>query len=429
MDGIADSFYKDPQSEGAVAEAESRIWNEMKFQRDILGLSPEQMTEAGNAYVSKIITNRILSTANSKPFEAEQMFKQYRDKIYGDDIKRVEERLEGRRNSVGAMLSADQILSTMPSPGEGWKASKSLDHYMKEADKEIAKNWKDDPRMAHSIKEQVRVGYHKRERDFKDQENRDLETVGNVVTGYNTGKYPKTLEEALSASPEVREAYYRLPASKQKAINTRIRDNTLGKQYKTQEGQDRYFELFGMSKGSGEEKQKFLDIDLNAEPLPLVGDFSVNKLKARRLAMQKETDDPRLTRAIKIINQAFANDVPRPADDVKKYNTFQGAVSEMLIQYEQQTGKQMDPEQVREMGGYLLKDMNAEKWGGYYPFGKERRWVVSDSVIEERINKYKAQGHPPPSKEQARTEILIEMYRKMYPTLPKAPKQGGRVGE
>lgn len=184
-------------------------------------------------------------------------------------------------------------------------------------------------------------------------------TVYDAVTGINSpsGKVPTSIEELL-ADPKTRDAYDKLDAKGQHAVQQGIIKNIReGGFAPSVAGEKMYEKLYGIGvspDATPEQRQQLIDADPSNLPMPLAQRQTIQKLRAK--VFDQAVANPDLSHAMQVLAPVLNSYNITKASDPDRYMSFQGALHDALQGYgEGQSKAVRSDDDIKKIGTQLLQ--------------------------------------------------------------------------
>lgn len=261
------------------------------------------------------------------------------------------------------------------------------------------------------VQERITSDYNKATTIKRDDEWRNRQTIESaLVSGNKNGDVPTTVEELKSVSPEVEAAYTSANYSTQRSYMKVLATNAKGDTAWTDEKLKEYQRLRGLA---ANDPVEFLNMDPVQMDLPMSARKELIGLQGK---IQKDSEgDPRLKRAIQILQPTLnAAGIDRRRDK-DSYDQFSGSLMDQLRMYREENKKEAPPEEVQKMGARLLQ---LQAGSGYFGtnVGRTPLYQVPapNSLVEKVQEEATKKGVPPPTADQIQREYTRQMYQTLY---------------
>lgn len=360
MDLDAKSVEDNPQDESLFQDKLVRTRENAQRIADLQGMGRDSPQEK-DLYLktsSQLWAQRITGLSRNAPFEATTMLDEHGKEMTEADRVRTERTVIDQRHNVGARVIEQKINADLFENAGTGLPEKSLADRVKEGVAEAEKLAPNDKLMPTYVADRIRSQYSKHKQDIVDTDNRNLNSVYEIMNGAVGGKLPTTLDELL-VSDKARAAYEALPpVAKIRVVNGLAR-NAKGEFTFTEKSYAEYQILKGLATGTDEEKAKFLEQDFMSMPFPFANRGKL--IEEQRRLIAKGADDPRVTRAMKILVDAGIAPAPSDKTDLTQ---FRGALQEALQVFQDEKKRGPDTKEVRSIGAVLRQQIPGTGWFG-----------------------------------------------------------------
>lgn len=405
IDAKIDQAYHSPMEgiQGSLVDIEREI---RETQSPLAGWSKEQEDEEVRKAQSKLLSNRIIGLARTKPLEAKEMFEQNIGALHGPDVDKVQKAVDLQLNITGSRVIEQKINADLRDDPMG--ENKSLQDRLAEADREAAKIAPDNAAFRDYLRSRVETTYRtsrmvKRETDQENQEK--------VQAGLQQGV--KNIDE-LRALPGVGPAFDALPKKEQNAIPRQIERYNAAKDQAGQ--QQTYWGLKGQAES---DPLGFQNVDITKENL---SQAQMKELWNLQRAKRKDAAaDPRITHAMQILRPMVYAAGVNPRDDMDKYNQFLGALQDQLTEATTKDGKPPDAKKINEIGARLLQQQHSpEFWfSGSTDFMFQLPTPAKEAEVIKADPKWQSLGITPDDNMIHRIYVR-KLYKDLYGGAPSA---------
>lgn len=277
---------------------------------------------------SKALMSRITGLAKTEPAKAEEMLKQYRSQLYGDDIDRTENVVRNQMHSTGARVIGDKVMDSANLEAVEGKPADSLESLLKKGDELAKQQAPEDRQLLDYVRNQVHSAYNKRQQSIKDAENRNADMISNALQQF----HPANLDELKAASPQLEGLINNMRPDKRLRLSGQI--TSYNASLRRQGNEDEFNRLSGMAE-SPEGREELL----NTHDLGRFGlsQPQMNKIMNLQKGLRKDIEgDPRVNRAIGQFRAAKGSDLEalgifRRTDQNKDdYDKFSGAMRQAI---------------------------------------------------------------------------------------------------
>lgn len=415
LDGIRDYVMHNPGDESAYEDGVQLIQSEVRgTQAAIAGWGKDQTDVEVGKNISSLTASRIVGLARTQPLQAKAMFEQYKDRLHGDDLDKVDRVIQVQTRTIGSRIIADQAGSQDPNI--------PLEKAIADGEAAAARTAPEDPTLKDFVRQRIigdRNQLHAAKVD-RDRNNREV-IDGALIGGIGSGKLPTSIEELIAIKPEVQQAWENLDAKDQRRYLRVLARNAKGETAWTQEGLKQYQVLKGMAE---EDPEKFMNTDVISQDIPNSAKRELINLQQRK---RKNIDaDPRVLRALRDLApmmHAAGIEKSKSADD---YYQFRAGIQDALDDFQKRSpGKTPTSKEVQEIGSRLIQEQKEP--GKYLGFISGTtplyRLPVPD---EERVKidqAFQADKGRKPTEEEAHRIFIIKKYQDLYGTAKPAKPQ------
>jgi len=172
----------------------------------------------------------------------------------------------------------------------------------------------------------------------------------------NTGKLPTTIDELSEINPLARQAYESLRGPDQLVVDRALAGNARIEVPLTAERKARFEQMVGMSQDP-DHQSEFLNTFIGG--LDLTGPQKDRLNTIRGQLLRRSEQDPRVPSAMADLQQSFGRAIPSKAQSPLKYQQFTGALRLWMEDYIAQNKKPPKPEEVRDAGRIMIKDISS----------------------------------------------------------------------
>lgn len=361
---------------------------------------------------SSLNSARIQHVAKTDPYRAEQMLNEQRKSLSAQEFKTTSDIVISSKRSTGAANIAQDVWSRSVKDG----TPGNLGEMQAQARKQAEVQFPNDEIAANHAEIAVSTLYNrKRQAETADQRDATNTISGLIMGGVKT-------EQELLATPEGRDAYFKLPETVRKGIPAQINNYVRAANQPT--NQENYRRLKGLAFSDNEEAvAKFLEADLTKEPL---NQGDMNSLMSKRASMLKQMSkdaksDPRAVKAMGFIRAARGEQLQalriyRRPDSPDEYDKFMGALHDSIENFQEINKKPPTEKQIiDEIAPTLLQSHSVPKLWGLYT-GTEQNYVVPSEFADGIKAKATESGITLDDRQIRRAYIQTLMKRYSKPT-------------
>ncbi len=402
MDLDSNAVELDPKNEGLFQEKVQRTKDNAEHLAVSEGAVPgdPRSQDIAAKAVSRMSARRIIGMARNQPYQASQLFEDYKAKglLRDDDINTVEGKVQGFAHTVGAATIADNVLARYRQPDGTY--SKSFEVMQAEAGAEGAERFPNDPKMAIATKGAFDINYNqvKRAKTF-DNQDRKQEVSSYITKGVNdVSMLPTSLTDRMTPD-EIKQ----FPAQA----------NAYHHALDVQTNQSKYNELLGMYNN---DNAGFMGTDIYRVPGLSKSNIDFFIGLQRKAAAN---GDPRVGKAMKDI-QSFAPaaldalNVTGPNMNRDTHNQFVGALHSAIQGWQEEYGKPPNPKELQEtIYPSLLRQVAEPGW----LWGENKTEFFKSQVPKPIVESAtKALGREPNEveAEQLRNEYMRAQFNQFY---------------
>jgi hypothetical protein len=412
----ADDLYNNPNEQGLdvyLDKARTSAHTVAAAQ----GLDPIATKELEDKYTSHQLSHLITGRAKQEPWKAGELLEQYRDRLHGEDITRVENSVQQAQRTTGARMLALQVNADLNDPD--MEDHRPLTDRIKDVRELAAKQVPNDQLLPAYAEAQVEAGYNRWKQVQRDTEFQNKQTIEGALVG-NYGKVPVTVDE-LRAIPDADAAWSSLkPSTQRHYLNVMSQIQRTGDRIPPAESLVERQKYVGMAQT---DPAAFLDADvLGNEGLNIADKKYLIGLQGQ--VKKSAVQDPRLTRALQILGPDLqAAGISKSADPTTFYK-YTGALFDQLQDYQTENKKAPKPEEVQAIGRRLLQEQAQP--GRFWGTNQIRTFELSPpqetiDMIKDDIKSKDPTAQP--TDEQIIRAYIREKYKRLYDTA--APSAGG----
>lgn len=312
---------------------------------------------------SKALLSRISGKAKTEPAEAEQMLKEYRSRLFGNDVDTAENVVRNQLHSTGARVIADKVMDSANLEAVEGKPSDTLESLLKRGDEIAHEHAPEDRQLVDYVRNQIKGAYTARQQSIKDVEYRNADMISNAMQQFR----PQSLDQLKATSPQLEGLINNMRPDKRLALERQI--NSYNAALRRQGNDDEFNRLSGMAE-SPEGREELLNThDLGKYGL---SQPQMNKIMNLQKGLRKDIEgDPRVNRAIGQFRAAKGSDLEalgifRRTDQNKDdYDKFSGAMRQAIDTWVDVYKKPpTEKDIVDTIGPQIIRQQVQSKWFG-----------------------------------------------------------------
>lgn len=393
------------------------------------GMSEPEINLAVQKSNSGMVASRIVGMANNDPFKAQEWLTKHRDTMTPADLEKAEKIVDTRVSTLGAREIDKRVNADLFDKPATGAPEKGLDERVLEA-KELAKKLAPDNKLIEDTAvARVRATYAGRKKDAKDTLDFNRLNVASAING-DYGKVPTTVEELRGISPAIAKSYDDLPSTMKPAMLRAMASNAKGDVGETEERYRKYTALRGQALSTNDEERiRFLDMNVAEQDLPRK--WRTSLLKMQESLAKGAGGDPRVNRAMRVLTDAGI--APRLANSSADIvNSFRGALSEALDEYQENYKKSPDFDTVKQIGAQIIQEQaDPNKWT--FGFLNRTTPLYQMSVPADVLDKIKSDPRfkdagIEPTDEMIQRAYFREQWKKLYGGTAKSQKPQPQPG-
>jgi hypothetical protein len=217
------------------------------------------------------------------------------------------------------------------------------------------------PAFVDRVTSATEARYNKKIAEHRDSQQGYLNDLATAAMGDDpTGiKSPKTLDELLASSPDLKAKWGAADATTQIRIRNILNRNNKADYPDTIEARSRFSELWGLSKGSPKEREEFMKVDPANEELPRK---LVNRIIQMQAQVKHDTEqDTKVTGLLRDVRSIIEPVIPQ--SNKKARMEFEGKFREQMVDWQRNNeGKQPTEEDARKVAAALVAKVPGTGW-------------------------------------------------------------------